>query len=155
MRDFVLGLAFALLGAIIIAIAKDFPTVGNLQFGASLFPMITGAGMLICGALLAAKSFRPALQALRERGDDGGLPRPDFARLARLTLPCLLVVFYIYSSETIGAAPALALLMLALFRAGSVRWKVALPVSILGAIVIYLVFTRVLIVPLPAGPLGF
>ncbi|MEI2417397.1 tripartite tricarboxylate transporter TctB family protein [Orrella sp. JC864] len=153
MRDFALGLAFAILGAAIIAIAKDFPTVGNLEYGASLFPVITGSGMLACGALLAARNALPALRALRGAG--AAPLRPHLGRLARLALPCVLVVLYIYGNERIGSAPAMFLLMLVLFRAGAVRWRVALPVSLGAAVVIYLAFTRLLAVPLPAGLLGF
>lgn len=153
MRDFVLGLAFALLGAIVIAIAKDFPTVGNLQFGASLFPVITGVGMLACGALLAGRNAAPALRALRDGRRHG--EGPNLGRLARVALPCLLVVLYILFSDTIGAAPAMAVLMLVLFRAGGVPWRLGILVSLAAAVVVYLAFTRLLAVPLPSGPLGF
>ena len=44
MKDLSLGLVFLVLGVGVILASQEFPKVGNLQYGAGLFPILIGAG---------------------------------------------------------------------------------------------------------------
>ena len=152
MRDIVIGVIFAVLGVLIIWHAREFPTVGSLSYGASLFPSVTGAGMALAGLALVFGNIKSVLAQRQQRE-----PVPAavlITRGVRVVCPCLLVVLYIYTSDSIGAMPMLAVVMFVLLCLGKVSLKLSIPTSLLGAGLIYYIFTEYLLVPLPEGLLG-
>ncbi|MBY6031248.1 tripartite tricarboxylate transporter TctB family protein [Halomonas denitrificans] len=154
MRDFILGLAFMLSGCIVIYVARQYPTMASLQFGPSLFPSLIGGGFLIGGLFLSAKQV-PVLKAqyaanATER--DRLLPiRPLLASL----LPCVMIVFYIITSEFLGAAVSLAIGIFALMLFRKASLLLSFVVSILASLIIYFIFSTYLLIPLPEGLMRF
>lgn len=150
MKDLVFGAIFIALGVTVWLLAREFPAVPGMQYGADLFPSLIAIGMTLGGLLLSIS----ALRQLRTYGPDRSTPRlplPSFA----VILPCLLVVAYIYLSEVLGAAPMMLLIMLVLLIQRGVRVLPAIAISTVAAAVISLSFGHLLKVPLPVGPLGF
>ncbi|WP_251978649.1 tripartite tricarboxylate transporter TctB family protein [Salinicola avicenniae] len=151
MRDFLLGLAFVIGGGVVIAVARTYPTMPTLQFGPSLFPSLIGAGMVLGGAILALTRLASVKTAWRSAG--GALSAYDYRGLAISLVPCALIVFYILASDTLGAPLCMALGMLLLMLIRGAKLWLALLVSIVIAVVIYLLFSRYLLIPLPEGTL--
>lgn len=152
MRDIVIGVIFAILGVLIIWHAREFPTVGSLSYGASLFPSVTGAGMALAGLALVFGNIKSVLASRQQ-----SVSVPVSVRVVqgvRVVCPCLLVVLYIYTSDRIGAMSMLAVVMFVLLCLGKVSLRLSIPTSLLGAGLIYYVFTEYLLVPLPEGLLG-
>ncbi|MBN8412845.1 tripartite tricarboxylate transporter TctB family protein [Halomonas cupida] len=154
MRDFILGLAFMLSGCIVIYVARQYPTMASLQFGPSLFPSLIGGGFLIGGLFLSAKQV-PVLKAqyaanAAER-DRLLQIRPLLASL----LPCVMIVFYIITSEFLGAAVSLAIGIFALMLFRKASLLLSLVVSILASLIIYFIFSTYLLIPLPEGLMRF
>ncbi|TGV07593.1 tripartite tricarboxylate transporter TctB family protein [Alcaligenaceae bacterium 429] len=152
MRDIVIGVVFAVLGVLIIWHAREFPTVGSLSYGASLFPSVTGAGMGLAGLALVFGNIKSVLAQRQHR--EPVATAVLMTRAVRVVCPCLLVVLYIYTSDSIGAMPMLAVVMFVLLCLGKVSLKLSIPTSLLGAGLIYYIFTEYLLVPLPEGLLG-
>lgn len=150
MKDLVSGVIFISLGIAVWLLAREFPAVPGMQYGADLFPSLIAIGMTGGGLLLSISAVRQ----LRANGPEHAAPRlplPSFA----VILPCLLVVAYIYLSEVIGAAPMMLLIMLVLLLQRGVRLLPAFLISGMATAVISLSFGHLLKVPLPVGPMGF
>lgn len=153
MKDLSLGLVFLALGITVILASQEFPKVGSLQYGAGLFPILIGTGMVVGGLLLALGATR---QIVREAGQNGAsslLPRPSVSWLLPFA-PCAMVVGYIYFSDTLGAFLSMVVIMFVLFCLRGVRLLPALITSAVAALVINYAFTNLLSVPLPQGMLG-
>ncbi|WP_110668030.1 tripartite tricarboxylate transporter TctB family protein [Salinicola halophilus] len=149
MRDFLLGLVFAIGGGVIVAVARTYPTMPTLQFGPSLFPTIIGIGMILGGVLLTLTSLTAWRAAL---GDSRGVVgRFDWRGLALSLVPCALVVFYILTAEILGAMICMAVSMLALMLMRGARLWLAVIVALVVSGTIYWLFSRYLLIPLPEG----
>lgn len=149
MKDLIFGLVFIALGITVWLLARDFPAVPGMQYGANLFPSMIAAGMVIGGALLSVTTLRKMRRNASASGGGFVLPHPG------LLVPCLMVVAYIYLSEVLGAALTMLLIMLILLLQGGVRWLPSLLISAVSTAVISLSFGHMLKVPLPSGPFGF
>ncbi|WP_110642760.1 tripartite tricarboxylate transporter TctB family protein [Salinicola sp. CPA57] len=149
MRDFLLGLAFLIGGGVVIAVAQTYPTMPSLQFGPSLFPSLIGGGMVIGGLVLALTRVGQLRSALA--GPRSQAASYDYRGLLISLLPCALIVFYILTSEFLGALPCMALGMLILMLIRGAKPWLAVMVSIIVAAAIYLLFSRYLLIPLPEG----
>jgi putative tricarboxylic transport membrane protein len=98
-------------------------------------------------ALAAALMGGSALVAARRRA-----PRPDPADLRRLLAYGGAVLGFAALLEPVGTAPSVALLFLLLLGGlERLRWQVVLPVSAGAAGGTFLLFDRILQVPLPRG----
>ncbi|MCW4152666.1 tripartite tricarboxylate transporter TctB family protein [Halomonas sp. 18H] len=153
MRDLLLGLAFMLLGAVVITVASQYPTMASLQYGPSLFPSLIGGGFLIGGFVLSAIQL-PALKSQLSSKDDS-IRMFDFRPILLSLLPCALIIFYIFASEFLGAALCLGIIMLVLMLVKRTSLILALCVSVIASLVIYFIFSRYLLIPLPEGLLNF
>lgn len=155
MRDFLLGLAFAIGGGVVIAVAQTYPTMPSLQFGPSLFPSLIGGGMVIGGLILALTQVHQLKAAIAgpRSGPRNLATRYDYRSLLISLVPCALIVFYILTSETLGAPLCMALSMLLLMLMRGAKLWLSLVVSIAIAAAIYLLFSRYLLIPLPEGTL--
>lgn len=151
MRDFLLGLAFVIGGGVVIAVAQTYPTMPALQFGPSLFPSLIGGGMVIGGLVLALTRIGQLRSAFA--GSRSQTASYDYRGLLISLLPCALIVFYILTSEFLGAPLCMALSMLILMQVRGAKLWISLIVSIVIATAIYMLFSRYLLIPLPEGAL--
>jgi putative tricarboxylic transport membrane protein len=156
--DRISGVALLLLGAASFWGGSLLPPVPGQQVGPSAFPMVVGAGLMIVGLLIAlhiGRSFEEIAEAeLAEHSQPD--PEAEAYRKSRRWLaflpPALMVAYYLLS-ERVGFIPLAAVMIAILSFALNANRRLILPVSILGAVFIYLVFVKVLRVPLPPGPL--
>lgn len=153
MKDLSLGLVFLALGVAVILESQQFPTVGTLEYGAGLFPILIGSGMVIGGLLLAIGAARKVVIEARSNGTASLIPHPSMRWLLPF-VPCVMVIGYIYFSDTLGSLLSMIIIMFVLFCLRGVRLLPALIISAVAALVINYAFTNLLSVPLPQGVLG-
>jgi putative tricarboxylic transport membrane protein len=135
------GLGLTLLALVVLFTARAFPDVPGQKLGASFLPMLVGAGLLLCGVLLVARS-RHAPAAGTARGIDQVLPA---------VVVMAAVAGYVLLADRLGFLIVAPLLLLAVFKALQVGWRTALLWALGGTVVVHVVFYKLLRVPLPWG----
>jgi len=154
--DRLTGLFLALLGLATFWSGSKLPPVPGQQVGPSAFPMVIGAGLMLVGVLIAlyiGRSFEDEAEAelAAHSQADPDAERYAASRRWMVLLPPGLLVFYYLVSERVGFVPTAALMIGTLAFAFGAKRKFILPVSIGGAIIIHLVFVKLLRVPLAPG----
>lgn len=154
----IVGVGTLLFGALYTAatLAMDRATIGN-PIEPLLFPAMLGAGMMICGlvmirtAVVKIKSDPSASVPFRlERDQNGRIPRDR--KLIAAT--CLAGVIYALLFNPLGYVISTILFlgfMLFLFR-GTSHWKSNLLIAVFFSLFVYLLFTKLLTIPLPMMP---
>ncbi len=150
------GLFLILLGLAAAWGGSRLPPVPGQQVGPSVFPMVVGAGLILVGALIAlhiGRSFEEiaAAEVAAHSEPDSEAERYAASRRWVAWLPPVLLVFYYLVSERLGFVPTAFLMIAVLAYAFNANRKLILPVSLLGAIGIQIVFVKLLRVPLPPG----
>lgn len=150
-HDSLIGVVLLALAAFMAVEAAGFPPMPGQRFGPSLVPNLLAAGFAICGLVLIADGIRrPEVAGLVELGDwarkgghlfDVGLVVGGLALLILLWKP---VGFLIGATLYTG-------LLAARFRGG--RLASSLLVAVVACFAIDWAFRRLLLVPLPQGPL--
>jgi putative tricarboxylic transport membrane protein len=111
--------------------------------GIKTFPLLVAVGGFIAGVLLLIEVYRAKRH--RETAENENRPLAVFAVLGWMLLTYLLL-------ETLGFAVSITLLlfgMMSFFNRG--KWFVNITVSVLFSVGFYLVFTKLIGVPLPRG----
>ena len=146
---------FILGGALFYATSRleEPPLVDPL--GIKTFPLIVAVGAFIAGVLLLLEIYRAKqnretaqVEQNRETAQNENRPLAVFAVLGWMLLTYLLL-------ETLGFAISIALLlfgMMTFFNRG--KWITNTTVSVLFSFGFYLIFTKLIGVPLPRGFLG-
>jgi len=149
-NDAVMGGLLLVLAAAIGVYVSGFPGMSGQRYGAALFPGMIAAGFAACGALLLARGLREKARAF------GFAPwTREGPLVANFALVCGALLFYILASETLGFMVTGTLLLLVLFLKLGVRLSVSVVVAPIAALVIHLLFYKLLKVPLPWGILKF
>jgi putative tricarboxylic transport membrane protein len=148
--DAVMGGLLLILAAAIGVYVSGFPPMSGQRYGAALFPGMIAAGLAACGALLLARGVREKAPAF-EFAPWTRVP----ALVANFALVCAALLFYILAADTLGFMVTGTLVLLALFLKLGVRPLNAIVVAPLAALVIHLLFYKLLKVPLPWGILDF
>lgn len=152
------GVILSVVGAGIVFGATQFPTIPGQDYGPGFFPIILGVGLLLSGAAYAINALRqPELAAAaslpleQEVDDEAPAERPYYGAVAWLLLG-LAAIIKLW--ETVGF-----ILLLSVFLTGFLvllrvsLWRAAL-LAVIATVAVYLVFIRILMVPLPAGILA-
>jgi putative tricarboxylic transport membrane protein len=142
------GLGLAALALAVLWTARDFPRVPGQKLGAAFLPMIIGAGLLLCGLALVARSFRRS--AYHDAARASPAVEEHFGSAAVIVGA---VLAYIFLADRVGFLLIAPLCLLAVFRALRVSWGAAAGWAIGGTVVVHLAFYKLLRVPLPWGPL--
>ncbi|HEX7125585.1 MAG TPA: tripartite tricarboxylate transporter TctB family protein [Thermodesulfobacteriota bacterium] len=148
--DVVSGGAAALAGAAAYALTLPFPELADGHPGPALFPRLVAGLMVLFGLVLAWQGARgePAEAA------EGGAAT-ERAGVLNALLVVAAVVGYILVVERAGFVPTLGVLLFALMWRLGVRLGAAVGLAAGLAVGTYLLFARVLLVPLPRGPIPF
>lgn len=149
-NDAVMGGLLLVLAAAIGIYVSGFPAMPGQRYGAALFPGMIAAGLAACGALLLARGVREKAPAL-EFAPWTRVP----ALAANFALIGGALMFYIFAAEFLGFLVTGTLLLLALFLKLGVRTLAACVVAPVSAVVMHLLFYKLLKVPLPWGVLKF
>ncbi|MCS6778383.1 MAG: tripartite tricarboxylate transporter TctB family protein [Geminicoccaceae bacterium] len=150
-HDSLIGLVLLALAAFLAHEAAGFPPMPGQRFGPSLVPNLLAAGFALCGLVLVVAGIRRReVRGLVELGEwarkgghilDVGLVVGGLA---------LLIAFWRPVGFLLGATVYTTLLA-ARFRGG--RWLSSLLVCAPACFAIDWAFRRLLLVPLPQGPL--
>lgn len=153
-NDALFGVLLIIFGAAIGWHISSYPEMSGQKFGPAVFPGLIAAGLAGCGLLLA----------LRARFRRPGVRAPVFeiaawtrspALASNFALICGALVFYIVAADTLGFLITGTLLLFALFLKFGVSPLQAALVAPGSAIIIHLLFYKMLRVPLPWGLLEF
>jgi len=146
--DVLLGSIFALVGALIFLHAMSFPNLKGGYPGPGLFPQLLGVLLFLAGLGIA-------IQAAVKRALPRTLPLSDFSRREKITaaLVVLSIVGYIVFVDTVGFIPLAIVIMLGMMLRTGVPWGWSVVVSLGVTLAIYILFNRILHVPLPGGVL--
>jgi putative tricarboxylic transport membrane protein len=149
--DAVMGALLLILAAAIGVYVSGFPAMPGQKYGgAALFPGMIAAGLAACGVLLLVRGVRERTPAFEFAAWTGSAPLA-----ANFALFCGALLFYILASDTLGFMVTGTLLLLALFLKLGVRPLTSIVVAPGAALVIHLLFYKLLKVPLPWGILDF
>lgn len=159
LSDKVTGGVVAVLGGLAFAYGSQLPPVPGQQIGPSAFPMVIGAGLVLCGGLIMlgiGHRFEEVAEAdlANHTAPEQLAPLPAWRNWLAL-LPPALLAFYALVSETLGFLPTSAIMVLVASLAFGARPKLAVPLAIIAPFVINLIFLKLLRVPLPGGILPF
>ena len=144
--ELVIRLALIALGIFIIVVANDFPRWGEYP-GPGFFPQLLGVALATSGLLLTAQAVirrswpRPSLSLFFSQ---------DFLN-ALVTVGA--VIFYLYISDRLGFLPTAFLVVSGLMLLLGVRWWWSALLAFVIAGLTFLLFHRLLLVPLPYGPI--
>ncbi|CAN7653074.1 tripartite tricarboxylate transporter TctB family protein [Neorhizobium sp. LjRoot104] len=144
-----LGLLIAALGIAVIYMALQLPEPmagSHIAYGPGFFPVLLGIATVAAGVALAV--FRPDAV---ENEDAVASPHTGRPRLAGPLLVLLAMLAYIYFSELIGFIPLAAVTLAVLLIFGGMRVLLAIALSLVASVFIYLMFSKGLLVPLPRG----
>lgn len=146
--DVLLGSIFAVVGALIFLHAISFPNLKGGYPGPGLFPQLLGVLLVFAGLGIA-------IQATAKRVLPRALPLSDFSRREKITaaLIVLAIVGYIVFVDTVGFIPITIVIMLGMMLRTGVSWGWSIVVSVGVTVAIYILFNRILHVPLPGGVL--
>lgn len=150
--DLVSGAVTVAFGAGVIGYARTFPRLDGGAPGPALFPSIVGGLLVLFGAVLVG---RWSLARLRAR--DAGraqVERAPVRAFVDAAVVVLAVVFYLLVADILGFAPTMAIALFVLSWRLGAKLLVAIGTAVVVPALIYVVFQRVLLVPLPAGPFG-
>lgn len=142
--DILLGGGGIILGLAAFAQAQTFPKMPDGTPGPSLFPQILGVMLAITGAIIVFQSMRP----------HGEVETYTRGAVIRAALVLVAIAFYIAVVQMLG------FLITAVFVTGGlmfilgVRWKIALPTTVLLVFFSMILFEKILRVPLPIGIWG-
>lgn len=146
--DAVSGAVCVAAGAALAFHAASFPRTAVQAYGPGFFPALLGIALAASGLLLIGRGLaaRQPLLALPD-----WVRRPAaWARLA--TLPAC-VLAYMALAPVIGFLGAASLPTAAMLAALTHRPALSMAVAVGSALAIWLVFAKLLLVPLPVGPL--
>jgi putative tricarboxylic transport membrane protein len=138
------GVAVVLLSLLVWLESRGFPELPDGHPGPALFPRVIAIGLFLSGAYLTVSALlperEPALEPAGRTGVAGGV--------ARIAVVTLALAAYPFASDLLGFIPtisAISLLVALLLKARPLQGALT---AVGGTLVIYLLFTRVLGVPL-------
>ena len=157
LSDRTTGLFLVALGAVTAYAGSRLPPVPGQQIGPNVFPMVIGAGLCICGALIALRvgqHFEAEAEAdLAAHSTPAEAPAEAawWWRGLMALIPPALLVFYVVAVDRLGFLLTAAAMVLAVALALGARLRLAVPLAVVAPVVVHLVFSRLLRVPLPEG----
>ncbi|GHV36859.1 permease [Synergistales bacterium] len=151
-NNMVIGIAAILSGAFIFIYSQSFPDLGDGRPGASLFPMILSALLVIVGLVQIPSGVKNAKngETLVTR-----LPEFNLHGFCNFLVVVMCVLFYIYASDFLGFIITSFLIMFVLTLTLRARVAVSIAVSLGATLCVYLMFNKMLMVPLPVGLFSF
>lgn len=148
MRDIAAGLLTTGLGAWVYFVARTFPKVSEGYQGPGLFPQLIGGLLVVFGIGLMGAGIRRRIPL--------HAPRLVFGSGALQALLILVsVVLYLVAAPRFGFVLTSSAMLLILMVAQGTRLRRALPSTFIAVALIYVLFVRLLRVPLPIGPFGW
>jgi putative tricarboxylic transport membrane protein len=151
------GLFLVALGAVTAYAGSRLPPVPGQQIGPSVFPIVIGVGLCLCGGLIALRvghHFEEEAEAdLAAHSDQAAAPAKEASwwRGLMALIPPALLVLYVLAVDRLGFLLTAATMVLVVALALGARLRLAIPLAVGAPVMVHLVFSKLLRVPLPAG----
>jgi putative tricarboxylic transport membrane protein len=148
MTDRIIGLGFVVLGVFILVLSLQLPqplAATRIAYGPGFFPSILGAVIACSGVVMLV--FKPDAEL-----DEDEVAEP--VHLRQCLRPMLVVcaaLAYILFSQQLGFLILAPLILTALLMMGRVSVRQSLLIGVTGSIAVYVLFAKLLLVPLPLG----
>ncbi|HEY7657053.1 MAG TPA: tripartite tricarboxylate transporter TctB family protein [Burkholderiales bacterium] len=137
-RDFIAGLLFAVIGALAVALAHDYPMGTTMRMGPGYFPTALGAILFLFGLYVLARGIR---SAERVKGTWGA---------RALALTALSILLFGFLLDRAGMVPAIVVTTLVAAAAGrEFRLKEVLLLAVVLSVFSAAVFSYGLKLPYP------
>ena len=149
-NDGVFGALLLVLGLSLLVQVQSFPKIPGQNVGPALFPGLAAGALVVCALMLI-------LSGLRARPETAWFEALPWARSPRHAWAFVAVVGatigYIVLAERIGFLIVAPLALFAMFIAFGVRRVTSVVFAIIGTLIIWYAFYKLLRVPLPWGVL--
>lgn len=145
--DATLGAFFLLFGVLLAGYSWQLPDIPGQQYGAATFPLLISIGFIACSLRLLYEAIKQGKQPWVNLATEVKSPRA----LAGVAATILLVIFYIFFSQSVGFIPTAILITFSMFLILKVHPGKAAVLSILAAFACDFIFRTMLLVPLPSG----
>jgi putative tricarboxylic transport membrane protein len=152
------GSTLVALGALAIYGASRLPPMPGQEIGPSVFPTVIGAGLALCGGMIAlgigrsyeeeAEAELAAHQDPTQRAD--AVPHSWLYGL-RALIPIALLLFYVVAADLIGFVPIAAIIVATMALSLGAKWQHGLALALIMPPIVHLLFSKLLRVPLPIG----
>jgi len=151
------GLFLIALGGVAAYGGSRLPPVPGQQVGPNVFPMVVGAGLILCGALIAlgiGRHFEDEAEAdlaAHSALEPAAQGAKGWWRGFMALVPPGLLLFYVFAVDRLGFLVTAAAIVLTASLALGARLRLAIPLAIGAPLFVHLVFSKLLRVPLPPG----
>jgi putative tricarboxylic transport membrane protein len=142
--DIISGIFLAVVGAVVIVAALDIQSTFGERLPPRTLPLTLGLTTLITGALLSIRSYR-------YQGEDLTVDWPDREGWARLIVTFISLAIYLVLIEPLGVPIATLIFSTFLIWYLDRKFVRSLAIGVITAVVIEVVFVRVLQLSFPAG----
>jgi putative tricarboxylic transport membrane protein len=146
------GALLAVFGGAVAWHASGFPRMPGHLYGAGLFPVVIGSGLVLCGLLLVGRGLASAGAA---RGVSLAQWTASGRRAAGAAAIVAVPLAFIWLLEPVGFLPLSVVSLLVLFLLVGVGASRALAASLVASLITYWLFAKLLRVPLPRGLAAF
>ena len=151
MNDAIIGVIAILVGIGVLVHVQTFPGQENGQPGPALFPSALAGLFIISGIVLIFQESRKKEHSpLFER-----LPELNARGISNILVTLAGIAIYILISETVGFLLTSFGIMVSLMLMLKAKIRHAIPVAAFTTVMIYIIFNKGLMVPLPRGYLYF
>jgi putative tricarboxylic transport membrane protein len=148
-NDAVIGVFVILLGLGVILHVWSYPAMGDGMPGPSLFPTVIGALLMAAGAVQIPKGIRSGVPFVRR------LPEFNARGVGNILVTVLGVFFYIYASDFLGFLLTAFCIVFAMMLTLKSKILVSAATAVGAALFVYIIFNKMLMVPLPIGLFAF
>ena len=149
-NDAIFGAVLLALGLALLWHVQSFPKIPGQNVGPALFPGSVAAALVVCAVLLIVSGLRARAQGAWFEG----LPWMRSGRHARAFVALIgATVAYILLADRVGFLIVSPLALFVMLVAFGVRRRSAAIVGVVGTLVIWYAFYKLLRVPLPWGVL--
>jgi len=165
-NDVPIGAGLLVLALLVLWHVSSFPPAPGQPYNAALFPGIAATGLALAAIALivsgirkknsdrtaSAEAAKAELDALARSDDVEVLQTAAVpSRLLAILITAGSIAFYLVAANFLGFIVTGSIILAALMWSYGVAFKVLLPISVLGALLIHLAFYKLLSVPLPWG----
>lgn len=148
--DKIFGAILICFSVFVLIYSRSLPSLPGYKYGSGFFPSFTAIFLLCCGIILLVRGIR-FKDKLLVLGEWTKSPR----LVANICLIPLSIVFYMLVSDFLGFIPTV--IIMTTFTIWWLRRKFisSLVITSICAVFAYVFFSKIMLVPLPAGILGF
>ena len=148
--DTAIGLFLIIFAGVVLVHVQSFPELDNGYPGPALFPSVLAVLFILCGIGLIIQGIRKREKVLKF--DTGAVSRAGWINIA-FVLSAILC--YIFFSDFVGFLIFSFVILVILMKWLKVRTSLSLLMSVGVTLAIYLLFAKILLVPLPWGLWGW